>query len=198
MPGPPPNPNAIRRNTRQGLTRLPAGGRRKPAPKWPLPDNPRLAARVDMAAEVIEELEEKDITEGKLSRTDRTKLTRARERLVIAEVERDAVLAAEKELWRALWKTPQAVEWDRFMWTRGVALYARHQAAAECGSLDDSKEARQRADALGLTPKGLRDRMWVIDHDEVGEKRQARDYAATGTEGKTGRRQLRAVDPTED
>ena len=36
MPGPPPNPNAIRRNTRVGMTVLPASGRPGRPPKWPL------------------------------------------------------------------------------------------------------------------------------------------------------------------
>lgn len=36
MPGPPPNPNARRRNARSGPTRLPAEGRKGPAPAWPL------------------------------------------------------------------------------------------------------------------------------------------------------------------
>ena len=36
MPGPPPNPNARRRNVRTGPMRLPSEGRSGPAPAWPL------------------------------------------------------------------------------------------------------------------------------------------------------------------
>ena len=35
--GPPPNPNARRRNARVGVVRLPAGGREGDPPVWPLP-----------------------------------------------------------------------------------------------------------------------------------------------------------------
>lgn len=194
--GPPPNPNAQRRNPRVGLTRLPAGGREGRAPRWPLPDNPRLTAKVDLEQDAIEELEQKELDEGGLSRSDSTKLTRAKQRLAIAEAELKAIRDTEKALWRELWRTPQAVEWDRLKWTREVAQYVRHKAAAECGSLDESKEARLRAEALGLTPTGLRKLMWTIDFDEVGERRQERQqHAATGTDGAAPRRRLAAVDP---
>lgn len=197
MPGPPPNPNAIRRNARVGMVRLPAGGRTGRMPRWPLPDNPRLTARIEMIAEDIDALEQRELDDGKLSRTDLTKLTRLRERLRVAEVERDAIRETEKALWRQLWKTPQAVQWELQKWDREVAQYVRHKAAAELGSMDDSKEARLRADALGLTPKGMRSLMWVIDHDQVAEKRQEKQQAATGTDGPRPRRHLAAVDPTE-
>lgn len=36
MPGRPPDPNSKRRNTRVGITVLPAGGRTGRPPKWPL------------------------------------------------------------------------------------------------------------------------------------------------------------------
>lgn len=164
-------------------------------PKWPLPDNPRLTARIEMIAEDIDALEQRELDEGKLSRTDLTKLTRLRERLRIAEVERDTIRDSEKALWRQLWKTPQAVQWELQKWDREVAQYVRHKAAAELGSMDDSKEARLRADALGLSPKGMRSLMWVIDHDQVAEKRQERtQQAATGTDGTPQRRRLRAVE----
>lgn len=190
MPGPPPNPNAVRRNPRVGLVRLPSGGRTGRMPKWPLPDNPRLTARINLLVEEIEQLEERDLDEGGLSRTERTKLSRLRERLAIAEVERDTIRATEKTLWRQLWKTPQAVQWEQLRWDREVAQYVRHKAAAEVGSMDDSKEARLRADSLGLTPKGMRSLMWTIDSDEVGEKRNERGATPQPAE----RRRLRAVD----
>lgn len=36
MPGPPPDPNARRRNSKAPLVQLPAEGRSGPTPKWPL------------------------------------------------------------------------------------------------------------------------------------------------------------------
>ncbi len=193
--GPPPNPNAVRRNTRVGLIKLPAEGRKGRIPRWPLPENPRLTARITVELEAIEALEEKELDEDGLSRTEATKLTRARLRLAIAEAEKKAILDTEKELWRKLWRTPQAAEWERMSWDREVAQYVRHKAAAEIGSLDDSREARQRADSLGLTPKGMKALMWVIVEDELAAQRGAQPAAATGTEGR-GRRRLSAVDPS--
>lgn len=198
MPGPPPNPNAIRRNPRQGLTTLPSEGRHGRSPKWPLPDNPALTARIEMLLEVIDDLEQREIDEGKLSRADATRLSRTRERLAIARKELEVIQAVEKELWRELWRTPQAVEWERLKWTREVAQYVRWKAMAETGSLDAGKESRMYADRLGLTPKGMRGLMWVIATDEVGARRQTQPAAATGTDGKPPRRRLRAVDPPKD
>ena len=166
-----PNPNAARRNARVALTRLPSHGFTGRIPRWPLPDNPRLTAKVDTLQEDVELLEQRDLDEG-LSRTEQTKLTRTKERLAIAIAEREAIRETEKVLWRQLWRTPQASEWSRLKWDREVAQYARHKAAAEIGSIDDSREARLRGEALGLTPKGLRSLMWVIDTDEVGERRE--------------------------
>jgi len=179
------------------VVRLPAGGRSGRTPKWPLPSNPRLQAKIEIEQELIEVLEEMELADDGLSKADSAKLTRARQRLKIAEVEKREIEATEKALWREVWKTPQAAEWERQSWTRDVAQYVRHKAAAECGSMDDSKEARLRGEALGLTPKGLKALMWVIDYDEVGAQRATRKpTAATGTDGAAGpaRRRLRAVD----
>lgn len=196
MPGPPPNPNAIRRNARVGPVVLPAGGRAGSTPNWPLPDDPRLTARINIEVDLIEELEQKELDEGGLSRTDATKLTRARQRLAIAEATRDAIVETEKTLWRLLWKTPQACEWERLKWNREVAQYVRHKAAAECGSLDDSKEARLRGAELGLTPKGMKALMWTVASDELDERRQERKTSATtgGDEVTDRRRRVKAVD----
>ena len=194
MSGPPPNPNAVRRNARVGPVVLPASGRTGRAPTWPLPDDPRLTARINIETDLIEELEQKELDEGGLSRTDATKLTRARQRLAIAEATRDAIVETEKVLWRLLWKTPQACEWDRLKWNREVAQYVRHKAAAECGSLDDSKEARLRGESLGLTPKGMKALMWTIATDELGPRRQERTSSAEGDEVSDRRRRVKAVD----
>lgn len=193
--GPPPNPNAIRRNLRTGVVVLPAQGRKGRTPTWPLPVDPKLTARVQLLEDEIELLEEREIDEG-LSRTEKTKLSRTRERLAIAVAERDAIRDGEKKIWKELWQTPQACQWDKLRWFRGVALYARHQAAGEVGSLDDSREARQRADSLGLTPRGMKALMWVIAEDELAARRQ--DTAtATGTDGTSSRRHIAAVEDLE-
>lgn len=191
MPGPSPNPNAIRRNPRVGLIVLPAGGFTGRIPKWPLRVNPKLAARIQLIEDEVEALEELEHDEG-LTRTQQTKLTRTRERLAIAVAERDEIVELERELWRKVWRTPQAAQWAKAGWDREVAQYVRHKAAGEIGSMEDAKEARMRAKDLGLTPKGMKDLLWTISTDELAERRQ-QQTAATGTEGGT-RRRVKAVD----
>lgn len=194
MPGPSSDPNAIRRNKRVGPTVLPAEGYKGRMPAWPLPVNPRLVVRIRLIQDELEALEERELDDD-LSRTEKTKLTRLRERLAIAEAERDAIVETEKDLWKKLWRTPQACEWTRLKWDRDVAQYVRHKAAAEIGSLDDSREARQRGHHLGLTPKGMKDLMWTIGTDQVAEKRAAkRATEQTDELSKKRRSRPRAVD----
>lgn len=188
--GPAPNPNAQRRNSRVGVVRLPSGGRKGRTPKWPLPANPRLTGAIGIEQRTIEELEELELENGKLSAAESARLTRAKHRLAITEETLKVTQETETKLWRDLWKTPQAVEWDRQGWLREVAQYVRWKVLAECGDLDAGKEARQYADRLGLNPKALRALMWTIDADEVGAKRQERNTEQPATE----RRRLRAVD----
>ena len=154
-----------------------------------------MAARIRLIQDELELLEERELDED-LSRTEKTKLTRTRERLAIAEAERTAIVDTEVELWKKLWRTPQAHEWARLRWDRDVAQYVRHKAAAEIGSLEDSREARQRGHHLGLTPKGMKDLMWSVRRDELDERRQQKQTAAsTGTDGP---RLVLAVDDDED
>jgi hypothetical protein len=75
----------------------------------------------------------------------------------------DPATPAEKELWRELWHTPQAVEWERLGWSRELE------------------------DRLGLTPKAMRLLLWTISVDEVAEKRQGPSAA------ETARKRIRAV-----
>jgi hypothetical protein len=81
--------------------------------------------------------------------------------------------ARESAVWRDLWRTPQAVEWERLGWTRIVARYCRVVIGAEMLDKDCMSEARQLEDRLGLTPKSMRMLLWQIAVDEVAEKRKA-------------------------
>lgn len=70
----------------------------------------------------------------------------------------------ESTIWRELWKTPQAVMWERLRQEHLVALYVRRLIEAE---VPDSATAvstwvRQMADSLGLTTPGLRSNCWII------------------------------------
>jgi hypothetical protein len=100
----------------------------------------------------------------------------------------DPATPAEKELWRELWHTPQAVEWERLGWSRVVARYVRAVLFAETSmEATPMSEARQLEDRLGLTPKAMRLLLWTISVDEVAEKRQGPSAA------ETARKRIRAV-----
>lgn len=86
----------------------------------------------------------------------------------------DAVALRELEVWRAIWRTPQAVAWDRLGWTHDVALYVRTLVAAELGDLKSTTEARQWSDRLGLNPTAMLKNRWRVRVDEVEERRAAK------------------------
>ncbi len=80
----------------------------------------------------------------------------------------------ESDAWADLWRTPQAVAWERLGWTRTVARYCRVMVAAEQPEASAALLAQAVAleDRLGLTPKAMRLMLWEIASDEVDEKRQ--------------------------
>lgn len=86
--------------------------------------------------------------------------------------EEPGVAVAEREVWKELWATPQAVQWERLGWTRVVARYARLLIGAEHLDKDCLAEARQLEDRLGLTPKAMRLLLWQVSVDELGERRE--------------------------
>jgi len=79
---------------------------------------------------------------------------------------------AERKLWAELWRTPQAVMWERTRAHREVAGYVRWSLLAESGDIKAAPEARQLSDRLGLTPLALRRLEWEIVADEVSAKRE--------------------------
>lgn len=81
----------------------------------------------------------------------------------------------EANLWRDLWRLPQAAAWDRLGYTHEVALYCRHMTSAEFGDLDAAKEARMRSDRLGLTPAAMRSLQWEVVEDELAGRRADRE-----------------------
>lgn len=172
MPGMGPPPKAAdqraRRNATVAMTRLPAGGRKGRAPAWPLGADVGIETEIELTKLRIKSI--KDEVEWATAAKDRSalrrKLERATTELAKLQAMRKAASATEKRIWTALWKTPQAVQWERRGWYREVALYARHQAKAEAGSLDDSKEARQREDRLGLNDMAMLRLRWEIADPE--------------------------------
>lgn len=194
--GPPPKPagQRRRRNATVATTKLPAEGRKGRPPTWPLMDDVVLITRRDMAMRKADDLElallEPNL-KGRAKVTAEKKADAAREAALILTKQVEAQKKIEGELWRGLWRTPQATMWQRMSWTREVAQYVRWKSRAEAGDLDAAKEARQLADRLGLTPLSMVRLRWEVGTDEVAETRQAR----AATQQSSTRRRLRVVDP---
>ena len=144
--GPPPDPNSgrsERRGIAAGLVQLPASGYKYRPKRFPL-------ARYEVMRAY------KDPDGGTM--------------LVLDEEATNAWAKREQELWRQLWKLPQAVAWHmpqyRYL-ELTVALYCRQVRLCET---PDAKSAdrttlQRYADTLGLTPQGLKLNGWLIVDD---------------------------------
>lgn len=100
------------------------------------------------------------------------------------------VSAREEELWKRLWKTPQATAWAREKWRHhAVAMYVRVSVRAEDPDAPAGVLAQLHrfADQIGMTPAGLKENGWQIAEPAVRVERKARPQ-----EGAPKRR-LRAV-----
>lgn len=76
-------------------------------------------------------------------------------------------LVPESSSWVDLWRTPQAVAWERLGYFRVVARYSLLLELAECGAAAPIQgEVRQLEDRLGLTPKAMRMLLWEVSSDE--------------------------------
>lgn len=168
-PAPKPEGTRRRRNATVAMTPLPPEGRKGRPPKWPLLDDVVLIARRDLAQRKADELElallEPDL-KGRAKVAAEKKTDAAREAALILSKQVEAQQQIEGELWRDLWKTPQAVMWQQLSWTREVAQYVRWKSRAEAGDLDAAKEARQLGDRLGLTPLSMLRLRWTIADPE--------------------------------
>jgi len=69
------------------------------------------------------------------------------------------------ERWRALWRKPQAIMWQRLALEETVARYLDIVLLAESGNLNAAAEARQLEDRLGLNAKALKSHGWIITPD---------------------------------
>lgn len=197
MPGPLPKPDdqRRRRNATVAMTRLPAEGRTKRAPNWPLIPDVVLTTRHELAAAKVEALEY-ELSEAETATTRayiERKLEAAREKAAIMAAQLREQRKLEALLWKDLWRLPQAVQWERLGWTRDVAQYVRHKVMAELGDLDGAREARQWSDRLGLSPVAMLRLRWEVVSDETAERRQARQVAPAAPA--TPRQRLRVVDP---
>lgn len=106
----------------------------------------------------------------------------------------DSFRKREMDIWREVWKTPQAAAWsiDPWRWPT-VAEFCRIKAAVE---LDPDSNAallsrlREYRNEIGLSPDGMKANGWAISRDQVTPR--AEKKAAAKTTAKPQRR-LRSV-----
>lgn len=71
---------------------------------------------------------------------------------------------SEKEMWQDLWESPQASQWiDSVVPTVATYVVLVGQVLAGTANGTVAKEARQMADALGLTPSGMATLGWRLE-----------------------------------
>lgn len=100
------------------------------------------------------------------------------------------VSAREDELWKRLWKTPQAVAWSREKWRQhSVAMYVRVSVRAEDPEAPAGVLAQLHrfADQIGMTPAGLKENGWAIAEAKERPERKPK------RQGSAPQRRLRAV-----
>lgn len=159
MAGPLPNPNARRRNAPTiPTTSLPAGGRSGPMPKVPAPVRLEAAGRAwwrwawSTPQAAAWDAGSVQIVARRASLED--------DLAAVAEVQGldagDVLDGTQAELVRL----------------------ARRLGSMVTGRLSLVKEMREHDQALGLTPKAMRDLRWQIEPEEQGERPAARVVAS--------------------
>lgn len=165
-----------RRNATLPMTKLPAAGRgaNKRAPNWPLPADVALQTRLRLAKESAERLtaELEECEDGRTRRRLERELLASQSDVSLLTAQEKQQKRLEAEVWRGLWRTPQAVMWERLGWTRDVAQYARLLVRADLGDLNAGKEARQWSDRLGLNPMAMLRLRWEVEPGDDGDTRR--------------------------
>lgn len=164
--GPPPDMNALRRE-RDGKdwTKLPAAGRTGDPPPWPLPEDVVTAVKLERTRQKAANLREDWMhAEGRAAAALGRKLEACEEELAVLEATAERAEADEQEMWRRLWRTPQALVWEADGVADLVAMYVR--AFLEASQPDAAAQKRlvskQFADSLLLTTPALHSARYVI------------------------------------
>lgn len=98
----------------------------------------------------------------------------------------------EATIWTAIWRTPQAVAWERLGLHHDAAIYVRLLVAGERGNVSAITEMRQWSDRLGLNPAAMLRNRWRVAADEVAAKRSERPAAPTAAPT-SARERLKAI-----
>ena len=100
----------------------------------------------------------------------------------------------ERSLWKKIWTYPQAIAWidEPWRWLT-IADYVRWRVKAEQENASPSTmtQVMRLADAIGITPAGMRENGWTIQAKPVTE--EATESPQTQPTS-TPKRRLRAVD----
>lgn len=181
-----------RPNATFAMTWLPAEGRKGRAPAWPLDADLATETAIHDLKRAIAGLQD-DLnwaTTAKDRAAHRRKLERANKALAEKQAMKAFLARNEKKLWAALWKLPQATQWEKRGWYREVAMFVRHQVKGEGGSLQDSAEARQREDRLGLNDQSMLRLRWAIAEPTVkataATRAAAKKKSASGARARRG------------
>lgn len=169
--GPQADPTSLR-SAERGivLTALPAEGNKGRAPAFPLPKINRF--RIEMYE-----------GGGKAKAPDAKASTAFRKR--------------ELEVWREVWRTPQACAWAQESWRwPTIAEFCRLKTIVE---LEPDANAALVAqlhrfrDQIGLTPAGLKENGWAIARDQLAEKRGARSTKPAAKKAASARDRMKVV-----
>ena len=177
IPGPlPKHPSKRqRRNASIALKPLPAAGRVGRCPHFPLPEHPK-AGEARALERLAQDLHEEIIVEDDGRKRRRLEERKARAQVLAARLEDEVqkLDELERKLWKQLWETPMAVEWERLNWVYEVAQFCRHRAMGLLGDRRESKSALAYSDRLGLTPAGLLRLRWEVAQVAVMEDQRPR------------------------
>jgi hypothetical protein len=192
MPGPRPkhpSTRARRNHPTAGFTALPSGGRKGKTPAWPLPQDAKTVALLELAqdrvASLTAELEQAE--DGRTKGRLRRHLAQSEQSTAILSLQAEQQGDLEAELWGMLWATPQATLWEVSpAFARTLAQFVRWNVKAEQGDLDAAREARIRGKEFGLTPLTLLGLKAEVERVEEAEERGNR-RRSQGTPPKRGK-----------
>lgn len=107
-----------------------------------------------------------------------------------------ATNAAERKLWNKLWKSPQAIMWEKHGQELQVAFYVRRAIEADQRGIPASlQNAVQRlADTLGITLIGQRGLRWrIVDREAAAKDVPAEPAKKKRTKSSSSKQRLTVV-----